>query len=85
MPVRNCCLGCQGPMGGPCGPISGRKECPGNYVGPLCVHSIGAFCSSPCGDRGVVHGYVIRSNLLVQEKLSMVKDNILFQPKGNIF
>ncbi|KAJ0177039.1 hypothetical protein K1T71_007048 [Dendrolimus kikuchii] len=56
MPVRNCCLGCQGSMSGPCGPKSGRRECPGNYVGPCCVHSMGAYCSSPCGDRGVVHG-----------------------------
>ncbi|OWR41387.1 hypothetical protein KGM_200300 [Danaus plexippus plexippus] len=55
MPVRNCCLGCQGPMHGPCGPGSCRMD-PCCCVGPCCVHSIGANCRSPCGDRGCIHG-----------------------------
>ncbi|KAG6450342.1 keratin-associated protein 5-5 [Manduca sexta] len=55
MPVRNCCLGCQGPMAGPCGPMAHRhEECCG--VGPWCVHTRGVKCVSPCGDIGVIHG-----------------------------
>ncbi|XP_047995756.1 small cysteine and glycine repeat-containing protein 10-like [Leguminivora glycinivorella] len=53
MPVRNCCLGCQGNMCGPCGGCGGRCDC---GTGPCCIHSYGANCSSPCGDRGVIHG-----------------------------
>ncbi|XP_028163169.1 keratin-associated protein 5-3-like [Ostrinia furnacalis] len=55
MPVRNCCLGCQGPLAGPCGPLAHRMESCSD-VGPCCVHSIGVQCKSPCGDLGVLHG-----------------------------
>ncbi|CAH2037824.1 unnamed protein product, partial [Iphiclides podalirius] len=55
MPVRNCCLGCQGPMQGPCGPLGCRFDpCP--QVGPCCVHAIGANCRGPCGELGCIHG-----------------------------
>ncbi|XP_045535773.1 male-specific sperm protein Mst84Da-like [Papilio machaon] len=55
MPVRNCCLGCQGPMAGPCGPRAYRCDNLGQ-VGPCCVHSFGADCSGPCGQIGCIHG-----------------------------
>ncbi|XP_073944672.1 uncharacterized protein [Choristoneura fumiferana] len=54
MPVRNCCLGCQGNLSGPCGPAARRiDDC---NVGPCCVHSFGANCNAPCGQLGVIHG-----------------------------
>ncbi|XP_072931575.1 uncharacterized protein [Epargyreus clarus] len=53
MPVRNCCLGCQGPMPGPCGPLAYRMDC---GTGPCCVHAIGANCCAPCGEHGCLHG-----------------------------
>lgn len=56
MPVRNCCVGCQGPLAGPCGPMAFRTGCCGNGVGPCCAHAVGANCSAPCGDIGFIHG-----------------------------
>ncbi|XP_028043741.1 keratin-associated protein 5-3-like [Bombyx mandarina] len=56
MPVRNCCLGCQGPMSGPCGPLAYRMDCCGQ-VGPCCVHARGAYCSASCWQCGDMHGY----------------------------
>uniref|UniRef100_A0A2H1V4T8 SFRICE_027075 n=1 Tax=Spodoptera frugiperda TaxID=7108 RepID=A0A2H1V4T8_SPOFR len=55
MPVRNCCVGCQGPMPGPCcgGPCSRRMDC---GAGPCCVHSVGACCSPCSGGIGCLHG-----------------------------
>ncbi|XP_034830714.1 small cysteine and glycine repeat-containing protein 2-like [Maniola hyperantus] len=54
MPVKYACLGCQGPMAGPCGPLASRVGQCG--VGPCCVHAIGANCKGPCGEIGVIHG-----------------------------
>ncbi|XP_045771919.1 keratin-associated protein 5-4-like [Maniola jurtina] len=54
MPVKYACLGCQGPMAGPCGPLASRVAQCG--VGPCCVHAIGANCKGPCGEIGVIHG-----------------------------
>ncbi|XP_059053093.1 male-specific sperm protein Mst84Dd-like [Achroia grisella] len=56
MPVRNCCLGCQGPMSAPCGPLGHRLESSGNCVGPCCVHAAGIRCSPACGECGIMHG-----------------------------
>ncbi|XP_053607788.1 male-specific sperm protein Mst84Db-like [Plodia interpunctella] len=56
MPLRNCCVGCQGPMTGPCGPKAYRCN-PNDGAGPCCCHSSWKCCSSPCGDVGDVgHG-----------------------------
>ncbi|KAL0841021.1 hypothetical protein ABMA28_014790 [Loxostege sticticalis] len=52
MPVRNCCLGCQGPMAGPCGPLAYRLEscCSFFSCGHGCIGGCtGGLCASCCG------------------------------------
>ena len=62
MPVKNCCLGCQGPNAGPCGPVSSRMD---GCTGPCCVHSVGRYCQSFCGPPGCIHGLVFVKCILL--------------------